>query len=62
MDDAVTLTPFIFATFAQPHSLLSCHQGAQKLELSCYDVVLKGACADSCVKGRCPVTETTTAT
>ncbi len=35
--------PFLYAYFSQPHSLVSIHRDSQKVELSCFDIVLKGA-------------------
>ena len=37
------MAPVLYMYFSQPHSLLSLERRAQKLELSCYDLVLKGA-------------------
>ena len=34
--------PYIYAYFSQPHSLMSVDQMQSKIELSCYDIVLKG--------------------
>ena len=51
-EESRVLVPFVFATFSQPHSLLSCHPHTQKLELSCYDIVLKGASIDHPVIGK----------
>ena len=34
--------PYIYAYFSQPHSLMSVDQTQSKIELSCYDIVLKG--------------------
>ncbi|XP_037389974.1 vacuolar protein sorting-associated protein 13B isoform X3 [Pygocentrus nattereri] len=36
------LQPFFFLQLAQPSALLSCHQRRQRLELSLFDVTLKG--------------------
>ena len=37
------MAPVLYMYFSQPHSLLSLERRSQKLELSCYDLVLKGA-------------------
>ena len=34
--------PYIYAYFSQPHSLMSMGETQSKVELSCYDIVLKG--------------------
>ena len=39
----VHVVPFLYATFAQPHTMVMMQGSSQKVELSCYDVVLKGA-------------------
>ena len=51
-EESRVLTPFLYATFSQPHSLLSCHTHTQKLELSCYDIVLKGAHVNHRITGK----------
>ena len=48
MDEMV---PFLYAYFSQPHSLLACELRSQKIELSCYDIVLKGAKNGYSVRG-----------
>jgi vacuolar protein sorting-associated protein 13B len=40
------IRPFLYAYFSQPHSLISCSQETQKAELSCFDIILKGARED----------------
>ncbi len=37
------IVPFLYAQFSQPHSLVSCQSVSQKVELSCYDIVIKGS-------------------
>lgn len=45
------IVPFLYAHFSQPHTLLNCHASSQKAELSCYDIVLKGACPGHLICG-----------
>ena len=42
-EELLYVVPFLYATFAQPHTMLKIEHAAQKLELSCYDIILKGA-------------------
>ena len=37
------VVPYFYAYFAQPHTVLTLQKSHQKLELSCYDVIIKGA-------------------
>lgn len=39
----VSTVPFLFATFSQPHTMLKVTREQQKMELSCYDIILRGA-------------------
>ncbi|XP_074656098.1 intermembrane lipid transfer protein VPS13B-like [Tubulanus polymorphus] len=39
----IPVKPFLYAYFSQPHSLFSLRPATQKVELSCYDVLVKGA-------------------
>ena len=38
--------PYLYAYFSQPHSLMSMDRTQSKVELSCYDIVLKGTKLD----------------
>ncbi|XP_023930773.1 vacuolar protein sorting-associated protein 13B-like [Lingula anatina] len=42
-EGVIDTVPYFYAYFSQPHSVASCHPDRQKLEMSCYDVTLKGA-------------------
>ena len=45
------LWPFLYVYFSQPHTLISCiPKTNQKLELSCFDMVLKGAKPGVCIE------------
>ena len=41
-EQEVTLDPFLYASFSQPHTMFKFCQATQKIELSCYDIILKG--------------------
>ena len=47
------IVPYLYAHFSQPHTLLNCHPGAQRAELSCYDIILKGAKSGYAIMGEC---------
>ena len=47
-----SIVPFLYAYFSQPYSLVSCLPDSQKVELSCYDTVLKGTKPGHSVSGR----------
>ncbi|CAH1773157.1 unnamed protein product [Owenia fusiformis] len=34
--------PYMYAYFSQPHSVISCQTNCQKVELSCYDITIRG--------------------
>ena len=36
------IDPFLFVYISQPHTVISCHREAEKFEMSCYDVLVKG--------------------
>ena len=37
------ILPYLHIYFSQPHTVLSCQREGQKFEMSCYDVLVKGA-------------------
>ncbi|KAK7463278.1 hypothetical protein BaRGS_00038145, partial [Batillaria attramentaria] len=41
--DGVCVHPFMYVYIAQPHTVISCWPDKDKVELSCYDVLVKGA-------------------
>ena len=45
------IIPIMFAYFSQPHTIVSCEADSQKIELSCYDIVLKGPTKGHTVTG-----------
>ena len=49
--------PYLYAYFSQPHSLMSMDQTQSKVELSCYDIVLKGTKLDYVFPGNYGVRE-----
>lgn len=51
---SVCIQPFLFLYISQPYIVLSCQTHQQKLEMSCYDVLIKG-CTE---KTNIPVTDT----
>lgn len=48
------LQPLLFLQLTQPSTLLSCHQRRQRLELSLFDLTLKGVASDYACLGRLP--------
>lgn len=48
------LQPLLFLQLTQPSTLLSCHQRRQRLELSLFDLTLKGVASDYAQLGRPP--------
>lgn len=48
------LQPLLFLQLTQPSTLLSCHQRRQRLELSLFDLTLKGVASDYVYLGRLP--------
>lgn len=48
------LQPLLFLQFTQPSTLLSCHQRRQRLEVSLFDLTLKGVASDYSYLGRVP--------
>ena len=40
--DVKYVVPFLYVTFSQPYTMLKVERTSQKVELSCYDVILKG--------------------
>ena len=41
-DDAAVVLPLVYVEFSQPHAALAGRPAARTVEMSCYDVVLKG--------------------
>lgn len=48
------LQPLLLLQLTQPSTLLSCHQRRQRLELSLFDLTLKGVASDYAYLGRLP--------
>ncbi|XP_021340497.1 vacuolar protein sorting-associated protein 13B-like isoform X1 [Mizuhopecten yessoensis] len=40
------IQPFLYVYFSQPHTVLKCHHVEQTFEMSCYDILIKGAASN----------------